>query len=109
MLGSDGKNVSCTGNSITFVNNQDGMETTLSCIEGGKIASKSAGISRWETGSDVIVKDCGTFVGCEVLPAEPEIMSVANFKFVLATSVNLTVGIAETVARSFETKVVIRQ
>jgi prepilin-type N-terminal cleavage/methylation domain-containing protein len=114
ILRSNGSNVSCAmqgsgdvGTSISYINREDGQQTTINCLEGIKIASSSANPADL-TSNDVIVQGCDTFVSCDTLPSSISTVSVVNFKFVVATSTMPSVGIAETISRSFETKVVIR-
>jgi prepilin-type N-terminal cleavage/methylation domain-containing protein len=114
IFNSDGRGISCLlggtigiGRSIIFTNKHDGKETTLDCHNGSMIASESAD-SLSLTSEDVIVGGCDTFVSCEPLPSSPDVVSVANFKFVVSTSTMPSVGIAETISRTFETKMVIR-
>lgn len=106
ILNSDGQNVVfCGGNTISFVNKQDGATITLSCADGDKIASASA-VTQRLTSADVVALNCATFVSCSSLVSG--IVSTVDFKFVLATNTMPSVGIAETISRAFETKVVIR-
>ena len=115
VLNSDGDNVNCSwagsggiGTSMSYVNQNDGQTTTINCIEGVKIASQSGIIDRRLSSEDVIVSGCDIFVNCEQLPSSPGVMSVANFRFVMSNATFPSIGIAETISRIFETKVVVR-
>jgi prepilin-type N-terminal cleavage/methylation domain-containing protein len=105
ILNSDGKNVTCgVGSSITFVNRQDGQQISIECIEGGAIASVSAGLVTDLT-VGVSASNCSNFVNCDTLATGE--MTAANIGFTLSVGAP-GAGPENYVSRSFLTKVAVR-
>lgn len=104
-LKSDGKNVVCSGNSVTFINRMDGEQIQLVCNEGFSIASVSAAIDKNLT-VGVTATGCGSFFSCE-RGTDGEV-TAANISFTLSAGVPES-GVENSISKSFSAKVAVRK
>lgn len=105
-LKSDGKNVNCAANSVSFINRMDGQQIQLICNEGASIASVSAstGVTKNLT-VGVSATGCGGFFSCETSPTGE--VTAANISFSLSAGVPES-GPENYISKSFATKVTVR-